>query len=178
MEMAITWPYLIEDDFLAEEDFDYLNLLYDHVVKDKGILLSKNKIWMDGRVEGALPDIFLKNFAKSYTKKLFTQLENLAPERLSLVTWLELNLVWTDKDAVFDKHVDSPNKLLSVVVYLCPEKNRGTILYSDEKGSDKTQMEWVQNRAFSFAREQGVTWHSYEGDGKAVRFCLVLNLRC
>ena len=34
-----------------------------------------------------------------------------------------------------------------------------------------------RNRALIFAREKGVTWHSYEGDGKATRYALVINLR-
>ena len=74
-------------------------------------------------------------------------------------------------------HEDSPNKLLSVVVYLHAEENTGTILYSDQSGNDKTIVDWVQNRALIFAREQGVTWHSYEGDGLSTRIALVANLR-
>lgn len=104
-------------------------------------------------------------------------LEKLAPERIKFAKWLELNLVWTGKNYHFKIHEDSPNKLLSVVIYLYPNKNLGTILYTDDKGTDKTVVEWVQNRALIFAREEGITWHSYQGDGMATRYALVVNVR-
>ena len=110
-------------------------------------------------------------------KKLFNLLNVLAKDRIPMAKWIELNLVWTGKNYKFKIHEDSPNKLLSVVVYLAPKVNIGTILYSDEKGSDKTVIEWVQNRALIFARKDGITWHSYEGDGISTRFALVLNVR-
>ena len=91
--------------------------------------------------------------------------------------WLEINLVWTGKHTKFKIHEDSANKLLSVVIYLYPKKNIGTILYSDKLGNDKTIVDWVQNRALIFAREEGVTWHSYQGNGVSTRFALVVNVR-
>ena len=91
--------------------------------------------------------------------------------------WLELNLVFTGKLYKFPIHEDSANKLLSVVVYLYPKLNTGTILYSDQSGNDKTIIEWVPNRALIFSREEGVTWHSYEGNGISTRYALVANLR-
>ena len=53
----------------------------------------------------------------------------------------------------------------------------GTILYSDNKGSDRTEVKWVQNRALIFARKEDITWHSYQGDGESTRYALVVNVR-
>ena len=80
----------------------------------------------------------MTEFHNDYFKKLYSFLEKLAPERIPKIKWLELNLVWTEKDYKYPIHVDSPNKLLSVVIYLYPKENTGTILYSDKGGSDKT----------------------------------------
>ena len=108
---------------------------------------------------------------------MHSYLEKLAPEKVPSIKQLELNLVFTGKNCKFPIHEDSPNKLLSVVVYLYPKVNTGTILYSDENGNDKTVVDWIPNRALIFSREAGVTWHSYEGDGISTRYALVANLR-
>ena len=175
--MPITWPHIIEDNFLIEKDFNYFLNFYNQNVKDDGLGISKNKIWLDGNVEGNLSKNFLILFYNNYRQKLVSYLEKLAPERLKLAKWLELNLVWTGKNYQYQIHEDSPNKLLSVVIYLYPEQNIGTILYSDNIGSNKTEIKWLQNRALIFAREEGITWHSYQGDGKSTRYALVVNVR-
>ena len=71
---------------------------------------------------------------------------------------------------------DTPNKLLSGVVYLKPEKNIGTIFYEDKQGNGRKEIEWKQNRAVFFSRTERETWHSYQGDGKCNRIALVYNL--
>ena len=175
--MAIKWPYIIEDNFLSEKHFKFFLNFYDQKVSDDKLAIIKNKIWFDGKVEGKLNQKFLIEFHNFYIKKLVSYLEKLAPDRINSARWLELNLVWTGKNFTFNIHEDSPNKLLSIVIYLFPHKNVGTILYSDNKGSNKTEVEWIQNRALIFAREEGITWHSYQGDGKSTRYALVVNLR-
>ena len=175
--MGVNWPYIIQDNFLSAKHFNYLIKFSNQKIKDNGLGISKNKIWLDGKVEGKLNSNYLNDFYNDYSQNLFAFLEKLAPERIPSVKWLEVNLVWTGKNFKFSIHEDSPNKLLSVVIYLYPKENIGTILYSDKNGNDKTIVNWVQNRALIFAREEGVTWHSYEGDGISTRFALVVNLR-
>ena len=176
--MAVEWEYIIEDNFLSKQHFDFLlNFYQQKFENDDGLKMSKNKIWLDGRVEGKLRDNYLIQFYNDYRKKLVTYLEKLAPERLKSASWLELNLMWTGKNYHYPIHEDSPNKLLSIVVYLYPKINVGTLLYSDKNGSDKTEIKWIQNRALIFARKEGVTWHSYQGDGKATRYALIINVR-
>ncbi len=176
--MSITWPHIIEDNFLDREHYKELFKYKDLKLKsDTDIAIIKNRIWIDGKTEGQLPADYLIEFDKYYSKKMHSYLEKLAPEKVPSIKWLELNLVFTGKNCKFPIHEDSPNKLLSVVVYLYPKVNTGTILYSDENGNDKTVVDWVPNRALIFSREAGVTWHSYEGDGVSTRYALVANLR-
>ena len=176
--MSVTWPHIIEDNFLTEKQFKHVTQYSNLKLKsDTGVAVIKNKIWLDGKTEGKLHPNFLLDFHNTYSKKLVSYLEKLAPERVPSIKWIELNIVLTGKNCKYEIHEDMPNKLLSVVVYLYPEKNTGTILYSDQSGNDKTIVEWVQNRALIFAREEGVTWHSYEGDGVSTRIALLVNLR-
>ena len=44
------------------------------------------------------------------------------------------------------------------------------------KGANKRIIEWKQNRAVFFSRNERETWHSYEGDGSSNRIALVYNL--
>ena len=66
--------------------------------------------------------------------------------------------------------------MLSVVIYIAPDKNEGTWLYEDKSGKNPYEVEWKVNRAFAFSRNDN-TWHSYKADGKNNRLALVYNLR-
>ena len=97
----------------------------------------------------------------------------------SLFIYLSFSLtpiIISKKNSKFPIHDDTPNKLLSGVIYLAPENNSGTFFYSDKKGSDKTNVEWKSNRAVFFSRKERETWHSYQGDGLNDRVVLVYNL--
>ena len=52
--MAIEWPYIVEDNFLNKQHFDFLLKFYEQDIKDDSKGISKNKIWLDGNVEGKL----------------------------------------------------------------------------------------------------------------------------
>ena len=73
-------------------------------------------------------------------------------------------------------HSDTPNKLLSCVVYLDPLENNGTFLYADKKGNGKKEIKWKKNRALFFSRKENDSWHSYEGNRNSLRIVLVYNL--
>ena len=59
-------------------------------------------------------------------------------------------IIKSGKNYKFPIHDDTPNKLLSGVIYLYPEKNTGTLFYSDKKGSEKEIIDWKPNRAVFF----------------------------
>jgi len=58
-------------------------------------------------------------------------------------------------------HDEASRKVLSCVVYVEPEENNGTYLYTADKTYAK-QVEWKPNTAFIFAAIDGVTWHDYD----------------
>ena len=82
----------------------------------------------------------------------------------------------TNKNSKFPIHDDAPNKLLSGVIFLYPQDNKGTIFYNNKSGEGKTEIDWKINRAVFFSRKERETWHSYEGDKKNDRIALVYNL--
>ena len=171
------WKHIIVDDFLDKEDY---NILKDHkkshVAPDK-LQLNQNKIDKNGKVTpGSLPETLIRHLQSKYHEKSLEILRDLAPEKLDLYDYSEFEVVVTGKDYKFPIHDDVPKKLLSCVVYLAPEKNSGTMLYSSKHGDDAYEVEWRQNRALFFSRKEATTWHSYRGDGKNNRLALVYNL--
>ena len=68
--MTVKWPHIIKDNFLTNEHFNYLLNFSEQNVNDDGIGISKNKIWLDGKVEGK----YLIKFYNDYQNKLFNLL--------------------------------------------------------------------------------------------------------
>ena len=97
-------------------------------------------------------------------------------EKSKLYDYSDFTIIKTGKNYKFPIHDDTPNKLLSGVIYLYPKDNTGTIFYSNKNGDSKKIVEWKQNRAVFFSRVEKETWHSYEGDGYSDRIALVYNL--
>jgi hypothetical protein len=71
-------------------------------------------------------------------------------------------------DTEFKIHCDSPDKILSVVTYVYPEKSVGTVIYDTNKNYVKT-VEWKQNRTLIFAPLDDITWHNYKSEDKNLR---------
>ncbi|MDC0937828.1 hypothetical protein OAR56_02385, partial [Pelagibacteraceae bacterium] len=109
-------------------------------------------------------------------QKAMTLLNKFCPEKINLYDYSEFHIVLTGANYKFPIHDDIPTKLLSGVVYLDPEINKGTMFFDNIKGDGKKYIEWKKNRAIFFSRKEGETWHSYEGDGKSSRLTLVYNL--
>lgn len=68
-------------------------------------------------------------------------------------------------------HCESPQKIFSHVVYIGPEDSVGTVLHDTNKKPVKV-VPWKLNRAFMFAGETDVTWHSYVTRGNETRITL------
>jgi hypothetical protein len=119
---------------------------------------------------------FLKRLQKNYHDKALSLLETLNPQKAKLYDYSEFHIIETGADYQFPIHDDTPNKLLSGVIYLRPEKNSGTIFYDNKKGDGKRIIDWKINRAVFFSRIERETWHSYKGDGNSNRIALVYNL--
>ena len=113
---------------------------------------------------------------KNYHDKAINILNELNPSKVNLYDYSEFLICETGYNYKFPIHDDIPNKLLSGVIYIKPEKNIGTKFYKNKKGDEGKEIEWKQNRGVFFAREERQTWHSFEGDGKLNRIVLIYNL--
>ena len=194
-----TNKYIIDDQFLEQQDLEYLQSLYDLFdTNSSGWTIFKNDIHpkkIDSRIlystsGNKKSDVKTIPFNESkfindnnrirqihdkYFPKAKQMLEKLAPKKLKQYKFSNFDIVRTGKDFKFAIHSDQKEKLLSIVCYLSPKENTGTILYKDSLGNNKTIMPWKINRAFTFSRTDD-TWHSYEADGKSDRLALIFNL--
>jgi len=167
----------IIDDFLSKKDFEELCQLKIDKIEDN-IKVYHNRINKDNVVEISCVDKkLIEELHKNYHEKATNILKKLKPEKLYLYDYSDFSIIVTHKNYQFPFHDDTPNKILSGVVYLYPKKNNGTIFSNDKKKSlDNTIVEWKQNRAVFFSRKEKETWHTYKGDGINNRVVLVYNL--
>ena len=172
----LNYKIKILDGFLEKEDFlDLCNLDIDKEIKE-GFKVYHNEINESGVKTSSIDKNLLIRIHKNCHSKAIQVLQELYPEKKKLYDYSAFTIIVTSKDSKFPIHDDTPNKILSGVVYLFPEKNSGTVFYNNKNGNDELGIEWKQNRAVFFSRKEGETWHSYKGDGKSNRVALVYNL--
>ena len=165
------------DNFLTQEDFEKLTNVNLKQTDNNQISVYHNQIDVDNNVKAeCLDETTVKNLNKNYHSKAMNILNKLYPEKCDLYEYSEFHIIETGANYEYPIHDDTPNKLLSGVIYLKPKKNSGTIFYKNKKGDEKSEIEWKQNRAVFFSRKERTTWHSYQGDGKNNRIALVYNL--
>ena len=166
------------DNFLDNDDFNDLCELSKNLFinKEKKFNIFHNEINDNKILTSSIDKNLLTRMHNKYYPKAINILKDLCPEKIKLYDYSDFTIIITNKESKFPIHDDTPNKLLSGVVYLMPETNTGTNFYSDKKGGNKTNIEWKSNRAVFFSRKERETWHSYEGDGKKDRIALVYNL--
>ena len=167
----------IIDNFLNESDLNYLSNLKLHSVADNSLKIYHNSIdkFENINVE-CIDNKRLKDINSTYHNFAIKILKEINPLKVKLYDYSEFHIIETGANYKFPIHDDTPNKLLSGVIYLRPEQNSGTIFYENKKGDGKKIVEWKINRAVFFSRAERSTWHSYEGDGKSNRLALVYNL--
>ena len=144
----------IIDNFLNKKDFDQLcQLKLDNVKND--VKVYHNKINKNNEIEHTCIDSnLIERLHKNYHEKTIDILKKLCPEKIALYDYSDFTIIVTPKDYKFPFHDDTPNKLLSGVIYLYPEENTGTIFSSDKKSSDKYVVDWKQNRAVFFFKKR------------------------
>ena len=167
----------IIDNFFSEQDFkEILSIQLKHI-GSKEVKVYHNSI---DKFEKTNVECISKNFLiklhKNYHMKAINLLKELNPEKVDLYDYSEFHIIETGADCKFPIHDDTPNKLLSGVIYIRPKINVGTIFYTSKSGRGKKIVDWKTNRAVFFSRIERETWHSYEGDGKSNRIALVYNL--
>ena len=168
----------IIDNFLDAEDFEKLcSIQLDEINSDE-IQVFHNEIHNNEIIKTSKIDKnFLIKLNEKYLIKAFDILKELEPYKFNLYEYTDFTLIHTGSHYKFPIHDDTPDKLLSGVIYLKPEINSGTLFYSSKDGQNKREIEWKQNRAVFFSRKERETWHSYKGDGKSNRVALVYNLK-
>lgn len=167
----------IIENFLDKEDFDNLCSLKLKKIQEDEISIYSNKIKQNNVIKSeCIPEEFLKKMNEKYHPVALRILKELNPKKIDLYEYSEFHVVETGAKYKFPIHDDIPNKLLSGVVYLSPNKNSGTFFYKNYKGDNKKEVEWKINRGVFFSRLERQSWHSYEGDGKSNRIVLVYNL--
>ena len=166
----------ILENFLDVDEFTKLiSINYGDVPID-GIKVFNNIVDREANTKSSIiEEKLLKKLHNNCHQKAVEILKELHPEKLKLYEYSEFHLIITGKNYKFPIHNDTLNKLLSGVIYLHPEKNKGTIFYKSKKGEISFEVDWKQNRAVFFSRSKN-SFHSYESDKNSNRVCLVYNL--
>ena len=172
----LNYSIKIVDNFLNKEDFDYLCTLHQDKDFENEFKVYHNEINDDMIINSSIDQNFLRKIHKNYFLKAMNILKEICPEKTSLYDYSDFTIIKTKKIVNFQfMMIHLINYYLALFI-LHPEKNSGTIFYSDKKGSNKTIIDWKPNRAVFFSRKEKETWHSYEGDGNNDRIALVYNL--
>ena len=113
----------IIDNFLNEEDFKEDSSLKLSKIKENDIKVYHNNINKNNIVDSdCLSHSTVKRFQKNYHQKAINLLEELFPEKVDLYDYSEFHIIETGANYKFPVHDDTPNKLLSGVIYINPEK--------------------------------------------------------
>jgi hypothetical protein len=178
--MTYKWnrKYYIEDEYLKPKDFSWcVNYFKNNTTfadkNQKKILISKNKIYTNGKIE--CDKEHMKSIYDNINHKAIRYLKQLAPDRIDKVNYTEMNFVRLNSKNDFHIHPDIHQKLCSIVIYIAPRQSTGTFLYKNQKGDSPYEVTWKQNRALIFCRHDD-TWHSYKNPHNEPRDCLVYNL--
>ncbi len=165
------------DNFLSQKHLDSLNNIKLNKISNNEVKVYHNKINNDKIFDNkCIDEKLLWELQKTYHQAALSVLKEINPKKKDLYDYSEFQIIESGSNFVFPIHDDTPNKLLSGVIYLKPSSNSGTIFYKNKKGDDKKIVDWKINRAVFFSRSEKETWHSYEGDGKSNRIVLVYNL--
>jgi len=183
------WPETITtNNFLDEKHFNLIRSI-EFNTEPNSWEICKHQIFLNNTVKVSYKNSNDQDLRSNYLKQedvleihntyhstMMMYLNKLSPEKVQKYRFTELNVVSTGKDYKFHVHNDSLDKLLSVVIYIAPEINMGTILYDSKDGLNPCIIDWEPNKAFIFSRNEN-TWHSYESDTISQRITLVYNLR-
>jgi hypothetical protein len=158
------WRYIIVDNFFDEEDQKSLLPLAEKMY-DKLLSLPDKKM--------VLP---LEGYEK-YRETLQEYLDLLYPDRIADSFKLEMQGMGVHYPSYQKVHTDTSEKHISVVTYLYPEKQHGTLLGKTKFDLENYEkLEWKPNKALVFSQIQGVTWHTVSTFGLSPRVTVNLYL--
>jgi len=171
-------PFKIKiiDNFLQKRDLNELVRIFKRKKILNNFKVYHNEINDYEIISSSINKKILKRIHKNYFLKAIKILKELSPQKVKLYDYSDFTIIITNKRSQFPIHDDTPNKLLSGVIYLHPKENTGTLFYSDKKGSNEIEIKWKKNRAVFFARKEKETWHAYKSNQNDYRIVLVYNL--
>ena len=181
--------YRIIDDFLEPEDFEKCKSYFANDFDGQEVIVegqtynfanraAVNEIHIDkeNKIEGFdVSDPYVLELFIKYKDKVFDLMKELAPEKLDDYKTSVIEFVETPKGYEHELHCDHINKLLSIVIYISPDKNTGTILYKDKNGLDPYPLDWRPNRAFVFSRNDD-SWHNFKNNHDHIRNTITWSL--
>lgn len=167
----------ILENFLKKKDFRKITALKLKKISQSEIKVYHNSIDKNNIVKSTcLNSKFVIAMHKKYHPIALNILKDLNRKKIDLYEYSEFHIINTGAKYIFPIHDDTPNKLLSGVVYLTPRDNLGTFFYKNKNGDKKKEIKWKQNRGVFFSRLERKSWHSFQGDEKSNRLALVYNL--
>ena len=166
----------IIDNFLSAEDLKELQSLNLKETKDKEINIHVQKIESDQVSGSGMSKESVKKFHQTYHSVAINILNKLNSKKTNLYEYSEFGITDTGKNYNFPIHNDTPNKLLSGVIYIFPKESVGTKFYKNKKGEGEKTTDWKINRAVFFSRDEKNSWHSFNSDEKGTRRVLIYNL--
>ena len=139
------------ENFLYKEDLKTISSLDLEMPEKDKIRVYHNKITKNNEIysECLSKDSILR-FQKNYHDRAIKLLNDLNPNKLLLYDYSEFHIIITGMGAKFPIHDDTPDKLLSGVIYIKPELSTGTSFYETKKGVGKKTVEWKVNRGVFF----------------------------
>jgi len=139
----------IIDNFFETNDFIKLNSVKLRNVESDSVDIYHNTINKAGEVtESCIDKNIIRDLHQKYHEKLLIILKYLDEKKTELYDYSDFTIVQTGKNYKFPIHDDTPNKLLSGVIYLAPEKNTGTIFIQIKK--DRIKMLSTGNKIAQF----------------------------
>ena len=167
----------IIDNFLSNNDLKAVQTLDLDETKDKKMNVYVKKIDGENNVTGTgINDETAIEFQKNYHAKALELLKKLNPQKAELYDYSEFGITDTGTNYNFPIHNDTPNKLLSGVIFLSPEKSEGTKFYNNKNGDGENEIDWKINRGVFFSRLENHSWHSFNNGHNGVRRVLIYNL--
>jgi hypothetical protein len=160
------WAHVIVDNFYDAQLYsqaikEILTYLKVNNLTSRQILIKTSDVNFSTIFPATIAYIN-SNHIDENTLKLFSKHR----EYSSISSYSEINICLGDFS--YPIHDEASNKLLSAVTYLFPAKNKGTIIYDQNKNL-VSEIEWKPNRTLIFAPLDGITWHSYESIGVPLR---------
>jgi hypothetical protein len=172
------WKHVILENFLSVNHFNKLKEIAEKT-KDKfnQDKFRISKLYdLDGNVlklkgHEAESEYDLDDFAQindlydCYYEETKFILEYLNPNKVKDISLIKFELQTIQPYYEFDWHNDLPIKLLSIVIYISPDNNYGTIIAKSPE-SKEIESPWILNSGIAFSAKKNTTWHKFKANDK------------